>query len=82
MRMSGRYLAENEGGDGICRILVDRQSRKLLGVHMVGNYSSEIIYGAGIMMETDMKVEDIKRLVFPHPTVGEVIREGIFSFET
>lgn len=79
MRYSGRYLAENEGGDGICKVLVDKKYRKLIGVHMVGNYSSEIIYGAGLMIETEMRVEDIKELVFPHPTVCEILREGIFS---
>lgn len=79
MLFSGRYVAENEGGDGICKILVDRKYRRLLGVHMIGNHSSEIIFSAGIMVETEMVVDDIKQLVFPHPSVGEVIREGIFS---
>jgi dihydrolipoamide dehydrogenase len=79
MRYSGRYVAENEGGDGICKVLVDRKHKRLIGVHMIGNYSSEIIYGAGIMIETEMRVRDIKELVFPHPTIAEVIREGIFE---
>lgn len=81
MRYSGRYIAENEGGDGICKILVDKKYRKLIGLHMIGNYSSEIIYGAGLMIETEMRVQDIKELVFPHPAVCEVIREGIFDFK-
>lgn len=80
MRYSGRYVAENEGGDGICKILIDKKYRKLIGVHMIGNYASEIIYGAALMIETEMRVKDIKELVFPHPTVCEVIREGIFEF--
>ena len=79
MRYSGRYVAENEGGDGICKLLTDKKYNKLIGVHMIGNYASEIIYGAAIMMETEMKIEDIKELVFPHPTVAEIIREGIFT---
>lgn len=79
MRYSGRYLAENEEGDGICKVLVDKKHRKLIGVHMIGSYASEIILSAGIMMEMEMRVEDIRELVFPHPTVGEVVREGIFS---
>ncbi|MGI6777374.1 MAG: dihydrolipoyl dehydrogenase [Acetivibrionales bacterium] len=79
MKYSGRYVAENEGGDGICKVLVDKRHRKLIGVHMIGNYASEIIYGAGLMIETEMRVQDIKELVFPHPTVCEVIREGIFT---
>lgn len=77
MMHSGRYMAENEGGDGICKVLVEKDSRKLIGVHMIGNYASEIIYGAGLMIENGMRVEDIKKLVFPHPTVGEIIREAL-----
>lgn len=80
MMYSGRYVAENEGGDGICKVLIEKKSRRLIGVHMIGNYSSELIYGAGIMIETEMVVNDIKELVFPHPTVCEVIREAIFEF--
>ena len=79
MRYSGRYVAENEGGDGICKVLVEKSTRKLIGVHMIGNYSSEIIYGAGLMIETEMRVKDIQEIVFPHPTVCEVIREAIFE---
>lgn len=80
MMYSGRYVAENEGGDGICKVLIDKKYRKVIGVHMIGNYSSEIIYGAGLMIETEMRVNDIKQLVFPHPTVCEIIRETIFEF--
>lgn len=80
MMYSGRYVAENEGGDGICKVLIDKKHKKLIGVHMIGNYSSEIIYGAGLMIETEMRVEDIKELVFPHPTVCEILREAIFEF--
>ncbi len=80
MMYSGRYMAENEGGDGICKILVDKKHNKLIGVHMIGNYSSEIIYGAALMIEMEMRVDDVKELVFPHPTVSEIIRETIFEF--
>lgn len=79
MRYSGRYVAENEGGDGICKLIIDKKYQRLLGVHMIGNPASEIIYGAALMIETQMRVEDIKELVFPHPTVSEIIREGIFA---
>ncbi|NLZ53344.1 MAG: dihydrolipoyl dehydrogenase, partial [Thermoanaerobacteraceae bacterium] len=45
MRFSGRYLAENDGGNGICKVLIDKKHEKIIGVHMIGNFSSEIIYG-------------------------------------
>lgn len=79
MLYSGRYQAENEAGDGICKILIEKPTQKLIGVHMIANYASEIIYGAGLMIETEMRVDDIKEIVFPHPTVSEIIREGIFE---
>lgn len=79
MRYSGRYVAENEGGDGICKVLVDKKHRHIIGVHIIGNYASEIIYGAAILIETEMVVEDIKEIVFPHPTVSEILREAIFE---
>ena len=79
MNYSGRYVAENEGGDGICKVIVDKATRRLVGCHMLSNYASEIIVSAGIMIETEMRVDDIKEIVFPHPTVCEIVREGIFQ---
>lgn len=78
LRYSGRYIAENEGGDGIVKLIIDKEHRKLLGVHMIGNYASEIIYGAALMVDREMRVEQVQKIVFPHPTVGEVIREAMF----
>ena len=79
LRYSGRYIAENEGGDGIVKIIIDKNHRTILGVHMIGTYASEIIYGAAMMVENEMRVEDVHKMVFPHPSVCEVIREGLFQ---
>ncbi len=76
---SGRYVAENEGGNGICKLLVEKKHRTLIGVHLIANYASEIIYGAGAMIEMELRADDIKEIIFPHPTVSEIIREGVFS---
>ena len=81
MRYSGRFVAENEGADGICKILVNRKHRNVVGVHMIGNASSEIIWGASALIETEMQVRDIKELIFPHPTVSEILREVIWEFD-
>lgn len=75
---SGRYMAENERGDGITKVLLDKTHNTVIGVQIVGSYASEIIYGAGLMIETEMPVDDIKELVFPHPTVSEILREALF----
>ena len=44
-------------GDGICKLVIDKEYRKLLGAHMIGNPASEIIYGAAFMIETQMRVD-------------------------
>ena len=80
MRYSGRFVAENEG-DGLCKILVDKQRRTVLGVHMLGTYSSEIIWGAAQRIETELTVSDAREIVFPHPTVSEIIREVLWEFD-
>ncbi len=79
MKLSGRYLAEVEKGDGICKIVVDKKDNSLIGVHMIGSYVSEMIYGAALMIETHATVDNLKELVFPHPTVSETIREALFQ---
>ncbi len=80
MMYSGRYVAENEGGDGIIKVLINKKYRNVIGIHMIGNHSSEIIYGGATYIETEMPIDDIKQLVFPHPSVCEIIREAIFEF--
>ena len=79
MNYSGRYMAENDQGDGICKVLVDPTRDRIIGCHIIGNYASEIIIAAGMLIETQMKLDDIKEFVFPHPTVCEIIREAIFQ---
>lgn len=81
MRYSGRFLAENEGGDGLCKVLIERHTGRILGVHLIGSYASEIIYGAGILIEKNVTVKEVKRLVFPHPSVSEIIRETVSSYK-
>jgi len=73
---SGRFVAENELGNGICKIL-EGADGKILGVHIVGNPASELIVIAGIALEQGMKSEELKAMIFPHPTVGEIIKETV-----
>ena len=79
MAFSGRFVAENERGEGLCKVIADAQSHRVLGVHMLGNPCSEIIQGACIAIEQKMTVEQLKEVVFPHPTVSEIFKETLFS---
>jgi len=80
MVYSGRYIAENAVTDGVCKVVIDKKYKSIIGSHMYGSYASEIIIGACAMIEMQMRVEDVQKLIFPHPTVSEVIREAVFKF--
>ena len=80
MAYSGRFVAENEGKNGMIKVIAGEKYGEILGVHMIGNPSSEIIYGATAMIEAELRINDIKEIIFPHPTVSEIIKEAIFSF--
>ena len=80
MRYSGRFVAENEGGDGLCKIIIDKKRRTVLGVHLIGSYAGEIIWGAAEMIEMQLRVNDARQIIFPHPTVSEIIRETLWEF--
>lgn len=71
---SGRFVAENEGVNGMCKVLVG-EDEEILGVHLLGNPASELIVQAGMMIEDRRKLSEWKKYVFPHPTVGELFRE-------
>lgn len=78
MAFAGRFVAENEGSSGLCKVLTGAKHGEVIGVHMLGNPSSEMIYGACIAIEQEMTVEQLQEVVFPHPTVSEIFKETIF----
>ena len=79
MAYAGRFVAENEGGNGVCKVLVGAKYGEVLGVHMLGNPSSEMIYGACMAIEAEMTLKELEQVVFPHPTVSEIFKETLFA---
>lgn len=77
MAYSGRFVAENEGVNGVCKVLLAKENRTVLGAHVLGNPASEIITLAGMAVELGLTAEEWKKIVFPHPTVGEIFREAL-----
>jgi dihydrolipoamide dehydrogenase len=80
MAYAGRFVAENEGGSGLCKVIVGEKHGEVLGVHMLGNPSSEMIYGACMAIEAELTLKELKEVVFPHPTVSEIFKETSFEF--
>ncbi len=79
MAYAGRFVAENEDTTGICKVLLGERHGEVLGVHMLGNPCSEMIYGACMAIEQEMTLEEMQKVVFPHPTVSEIFKEVLFE---
>ena len=79
MMYAGRYVAEVDNGGGFIKLVVDTDAKRLVGCSMVGSYASEIIMTVTMMLDTELTPARLKKLVFPHPTVSEIIREAIFN---
>jgi dihydrolipoamide dehydrogenase len=79
MAYSGRFVAENEGGEGLCKVVVSAENDKVLGVHLLGNPASEIIWGAGMAIERGVTLAEMQKVIFPHPTVSEILKETVFQ---
>ncbi|MGI6074093.1 MAG: dihydrolipoyl dehydrogenase [Fermentimonas sp.] len=78
---SGRFVAENEGGTGVCKVLVGSKYGEVIGVHILGSPSSEMIFGAAMAIEQELTLNELREVVFPHPTVSEILKEVAFVFE-
>jgi len=82
MRASGRFLAEEgKRAGGLVKVIAHRQSGAIVGIHLLGSYASEIIWGAAALIEAELRVQDVKEIVFPHPSVNELIKEACFQLD-
>ena len=79
MTFSGRFMAENEGETGLCKLILDKASGRILGAQMTGNPCSEFIVVAAMAIEKQMTVCEMEKMIFPHPTVSEILKEVSIS---
>ena len=79
MAYAGRFIVENEGKNGIAKMIVGEEYGEILRGHLYGNPSSEIIWGAAMAIEMEMRVKDMQEIIFPHPTVSEILHEVVFE---
>ncbi|MEG2592549.1 MAG: dihydrolipoyl dehydrogenase [Bacteroides sp.] len=77
MAYSGRFVAENEGVNGVCKVLLSETDDRVLGAHVLGNPASEIITLAAMAIDLELTAAAWKKIVFPHPTVSEIFREAL-----
>jgi len=76
----GKALALGEN-EGLFKIISDRKTKKILGVHLFGANASDIIMEAAIVMKTGGTAEDIANTIHPHPTMSEGMFEAAHGLE-
>lgn len=82
-RQSGRFLAEQgKRAPGMVKVIADKASGVILGVHLLGPYSSEIIWGVAALLEAELRIQDVKEIVFPHPSVAELLKDVVFALDS
>lgn len=77
MAIAGRFMVEEAGKAGTVKVLVSERHGQVLGVHMIGGCCGEFIAAAAAMVELELCVEDVREIVFPHPTISEALKEGV-----
>ena len=80
MKVSGRFAAENTfSGAGAVKVIADASNNRILGIHAVGAYAPEFIWGGAALIEKEFRTDEVKQLIFPHPTVSELIRDAVWG---
>ncbi|MBY0379593.1 MAG: dihydrolipoyl dehydrogenase, partial [Burkholderiales bacterium] len=67
---------------GFVKILADELTDRVLGVHMVGPFVSELISEAVIAMEFKASSEDLARIIHAHPSLSEVTHEAALAVDS
>ena len=78
MRALGRSRASGDT-DGFVKILSDKKTDEVLGVHMVGARVADLIAEAVAAMEFRASAEDIARMSHAHPTYAEAVKEAALA---
>ncbi|MBA4142927.1 MAG: dihydrolipoyl dehydrogenase [Nitrosospira sp.] len=77
---NGRARALGETG-GFVKVLADAHTDRILGIHIIGPYASELIAEAVMAMEFAASSEDIARIVHAHPSLSEVLHEAALGVD-
>ena len=66
---------------GFVKIITLEDPNKIIGVHIIGPHATELIAQAGILVGLDATIEDVKKVVFAHPTLSEALMEAVEDLE-
>ena len=79
MMYSGKFVVEDTSYQGLFKIIIKKDSEEIIGMSAFGNAASELIHMGSIIIGKRFSKDQIRSLIFAHPTIGEIIKDVIFS---
>jgi dihydrolipoamide dehydrogenase len=77
--MANSRARTNNDSDGLVKVLADKETDKILGVHIIGPNAGEMIAEGVLGMEYGAAAEDIARTCHAHPTLSEAFKEACMA---
>ncbi|MFC1693499.1 dihydrolipoyl dehydrogenase [Candidatus Latescibacterota bacterium] len=65
--------------DGFVKVITEKGTGKVLGIHICGHSAPEMVAEASVIVTNGLTVEDVKNTIHAHPTMGEILKEGVLS---
>jgi dihydrolipoamide dehydrogenase len=81
MPLSGnaKFRAMTDTGErGLCEAVIEKESGRIAGLHLISPNAEEISAVMALIVQKNLTVQDMKTIVFAHPTISEIIKETIF----
>ena len=76
---NGKALSMNEP-TGICKLIIDASSRRILGCHILGAHAADIVQEATALINCNATIDTMLDTIHPHPTLSEVLMEAAKAF--
>ncbi|HHV63887.1 MAG TPA: dihydrolipoyl dehydrogenase [Peptococcaceae bacterium] len=77
---NGKALTLGEG-EGLIKVLANKETGEILGVHILGPHASDLIHEAALSLHQGLKATDIQDMIHAHPTLAETFHEAILNFK-
>jgi dihydrolipoamide dehydrogenase len=72
-RSNGKAVAMGET-DGMCKLIVERESGKILGCHIFGAHSADMVQEVSALIACGTGIDELRSAIHSHPTLGEIIQ--------
>ena len=64
---------------GFVKTIIDKKTKKILGAHLFGPHATDLLAEAVTIVKTGMTTDDVKRVIHPHPTLSETLKEAVLA---